>query len=71
MRGEIHRAGRHPAGRPISTGPVTYPPIICGGMHHPGRSPALSLPGFSGTSKSDSGSGKVFTYNSTVGGMQN
>jgi len=28
-------------------------------------------PGFSGTSKSDSGSGKVFTYNSTVGGMQN
>lgn len=28
-------------------------------------------PGFSGTSTSDSGSGKVFSYNSTLGGMQN
>lgn len=60
MRGEIHRAGRigehlpgattSPSDRPISTGPVTYPPVICRGMHHAGRSPALSLPGFSGTS---------------------
>jgi len=28
-------------------------------------------PGFSGTATSDSGSGKIFTYNSTLGGMQN